>query len=726
MDTVVIDAAFGESEGYAQIVVGDFVKNKDGRPRLKIAKQPFFSWPKDREEIEAFVDAHTDRDVYFGTSLFSRKKRSADLATETSVVYVDADECDPSNFLVKPSLIVTTSPGNYQCYWFLDKPASALEVSEVAHKICIYHVDDKCDQSGWITAKLMRVPGTSHRKTKTSYEVTEEASGLVYSLDEVHDPYRHVETTPKVTVENSPVPEELPDLYDTVNRLSADDFALFQYEPDSSDDWSSLRWKLSLSMMRLGFTAPEIFVVIKNTKFNKYARDNRPDADLWREVKKAEATYQQEVGVCGDEGGEAFIIDAPTRPEFMSLEERMSLPTMFPDEFEDWVHSRSPLASRKYARFVSFMVLSNVFGGYAFIEPQMGPMNLNVWGLMLGPSSELKKTTVVSLARTLQRAWERRLPDDQQGFDIGSDFTPEGLNKTLAERDGLVSFIHRDEISGFFRETLHKSYLAGAVERLTALFDGEVLRTMRAGNNASQTTRATTILNFLGLGIESHTAEVLNTHHFQSGFLPRFLWCVDDAPTWTPDRETIGQGSSGVQSDEDNQIKEFCNRFSKVRHKWDNGVSVRKPIYLTEAALKRLNQYVLDTKYAIQGTDFEAVLEPSRVRMGWAVWKVAALLAMYDNSTQIEVEHLLYAIRESEIWFMDLVRMTEGVTATDHERQMDEIIEWMNSVAQPIQPTRVYRKFAHLRKWEMDEHLAALRAQGRLRFKEEGGYEVRG
>ena len=724
MAETLLDAAFRDSEGFAQIVVGDFVPNADGKPKLKIAKMPFFAWPAAREEMLGFVEAHADRDVYFGTSLFNRQKRSVDTATETNIIYVDADTCHPDVFLVKPSLVVTTSPGRYQCYWYLDAAVPAIEAAEVAHKMCVRHADDACDPSGWTPAKLMRVPGTSHRKTETAYEVTSEDTGLRYTFDEVLEPYRNVEVSSVLKVEETDLPTDLPELYTTVNRLGAEEFALFQYEPTDADDWSSLRWKLAQGMFHAGFAAPEVFVVLGNTKFNKYARDNRPEADLWREVQKARTVYKHEIDQFADDLAPEKLPDN-LAPEFLTLSERLSLSTTFTDEFEDWVHSRSPLASRKYARFVSFFVLANVLGGYAYIEPQMGRMNLNIWGLMLGPSSELKKTTVVSLARGLQKVWERRLPDEQKGFDIGSDFTPEGLNRRLSERDGLVSFIHRDEISGFFHETLQKSYLAGSVERLTALYDGEVMRTMRASANTSQTQDATTILNFLGLGIEAHTAEVLTSQHFQSGFLPRFLWCVDDAPDWTPSRETIGQGTKRLTNDDDPVIKTFCNRFSKIRHKWDTAPGTAKPIYLTEEALRRLNQYALDTKYLIQGDDKEPLLEPSRVRMLWAVWKVAALLAMYDYSEQIELDHILYAIRESEIWFSDMTRMAENVTATGHERQMGEIMEWATTVPAPIAPARIFRKFSHLRKAELEEHLATLRAQGRLVYTKDGGYEPR-
>src|SRR5690625_7987559 len=74
--------------------------------------------------------------------------------------------------------------------------------------------------------------------------------------------------------------------------------------------------------------------------------------------------------------------------------------------------------------------------------------------------------------------------------DIGSGFTPEGLNKELAERDGWVSLIHRDEIHGFFREIFTKNYMSGAIERLTELYDGKVQVSIRANKDAGNKRRA--------------------------------------------------------------------------------------------------------------------------------------------------------------------------------------------------------------------------------------------
>lgn len=724
--TTLFEAAYGDSAGYSQIVVGHFENGK-----LVPDQVQAFEWPRQRDEIEQFVTANKDFDVYFSTCLLSgenNRERSVHTATVTNVVYVDADVCAPDNFRVEPSIIVTTSPGNYQVYWLLDDPIPATEAAEIAHRICVAHKDQGCDQSGWITAKLMRVPGTTHGKTDTEYTVEEKNTSLVYSVSDISEPYADIVIEAEVNPSDRPLPAKLPLVVDVVARLDEGAYDLQQREPLETDDWSVLSWRLAMDMFRAGFAAEEVFVAVKATRFNKYARDNRPDTDLWHEILKAEATADAEL--MGPPEPVDDVIPQAKAPQvrkpikFVSDEERASIQPCFVDDFEAWVESRSPLAAHKYSRFLSFFVLANVYGDWAYIYPQHGKMALNIWGLMLGPSSVTKKSTVVRLAQTVVKAWEKRLPEDKRGVDIGSDFTAEGLNAHLAERDGRVSFIHRDEISGFFREAFTKNYMAGTVERLTALYDGDVLKTMRANTNASQQKEAKTILNLLGIGIEKHTAEVLTAHQFQSGYLPRHIWCVADAPEWTPEQEHVGQGDPDTitkNAGEDVWVTEACNQFARARKRW--GKPGLEPILMTQEALERFNRFTLESKEVVSGMDAEELLEPSRTRMFWSIWKVAALLAIHDRADYIEIRHLLYVLREAETWFEDLIRMTAGVAASDFEGKVNMVEEYIGSYKNPVAPSRLYRKFASFRKGEMDEYITALIVQGRV-IRVEGAFAI--
>lgn len=713
----IFDAVYGESEGFVQVVTGSFGDDN----KLSVKTADFFEWPVERDTIAKVVADAADRDVYLCTSLLSKRRRSVDTVTNTHVIAVDADSCVPSNFRVAPSLVVETSPDRYHAYWLLDDAVTAQEASDVARRICIAHQHQGCDKSGWPTAKLLRVPGTWNTKRDAPVKETNAGSGEVYAIQELIDAYSDVVVSgPRVTVSaDMPKPSELPSLLPLVNRLDHELLTFYRLVPKQDADWSNTMWRFIQDAFRFGFDRIEVFTLARETQFNKYARDKRPAKLLWAEVLKGESEYETTKPTDVPQIAETLVA-------FLRTDEREDISECFIDSFEEWVHSRSPLASRKYSRFVAFMVLANVYGAWVHITPKIGDMKLNLWGLLLGPSSSTKKTTVVNLGLSLLRAWEARLPDEQRGFDVGSDFTPEGLNIALSQRDGLVSFVHRDEISGFFQEMFTKSYLAGGVQRMTALYDGHVLKTMRAGRNASQQNDAETVFNFLGLGIEQHTASTLNTGHFQSGFLPRFLWCVEDEPEWTEDRELVLQQSAEETKTIDENINIMCNQFSLARRKWDHwSLSGSVPIRMSDDALARMNEFTIDSKRAIMGRDDETLIEPSRLRLVWSVWKCAALLAVHEGADQIELKHLMYVLRESEVWFNDMIRVAAKVAESDFATSVNELEAYIATQNKAVDSSAIYRKFSSYRKGEVDELLLSLIAQGRIKA-DSGQYKAKG
>lgn len=718
----IVDEAYGSNEGWANIVVGHYEADKP----LIIDIDQWFHWPDERDAANDFIAEHNETDVYFCTSLSTEKRRGKSFASVGNMVYVDADLCEPDKFRVKPTFSVQTSPGHYQCYWLLDGGATAAELAEVSHRICIAHADDGCDPSGWITAKLMRVPGTTHTKDPENPHTVKEVdqTGQMFSLEDLQAAYADVEIPLTVTITDRSIPDDLPRLIDVVARISNDDdlYDLYLHEPTESDDRSKLRWRLSLDMFRLGFKAEEVYVAVASTKYNKYVDNHRPPEDLWAEVLKAEATYEQEIVPPADETNmvtEEQIV-------FVSEEERQNIQPCFIDDYEAWVATRSPLSAHKYNRSLAFMLLSNVYGGWAYILPQFGPMYLNLWTLMLGDTTATRKSTARDLMLAVLSAWEARLGEGKH-IEIGSDFTSEGLNAALADRDGEVSFIHRDEMQGFFQEMFTKNYMAGAVESMTDLYGGKVKKTMRASAKNSQQKNVRTVFNFLGIGIETETASVLTAKNFKSGFLPRALWCVADPPEWQPEHEHVIQldpDNHAGAVDNDPAVTEFCNQFSKGRRKWDQGHGKAQPILMTEEALARWNQWKVDSKAVVRGKDNENLLEPARDRMSYSIWKAAALLAMHERSDKIELRHILYVLRESEVWFKDLIRMANAVAASDFEGRVNEVEDFIAKSKKGRPTAEIYRKFSSYRKGEVDEFIANLRSQGRIIVSPDGGYMV--
>lgn len=679
----------------------------------------WFAWPDDRKYIDRYVGMRRDEDVWFSASLYSEKDRHAHNATVAQAVYMDADACPPERFRLTPSYSVLTSEGHWQCWWLLDKTYEAEAIWEIAHKIAVAHKKHGCDQSGWIPAKMMRVPGSTNTKYDIPYRVryVEPVDGTVYTMSDLLDAYGDI-SLEMAAVVNDDLPTRLPHVATTVGNIPPDLYDLYSQDVPDGGSWSSRMWKLLMGLFNAGFTREEAFVVGKAARCNKYdpehagkqtqhgstiPRRQDPEGTLWREVLKAEAAWQQ-----GDSVPEAEeepdtdeqelygFRQQAVKPEFLTPEERALVednPT-FIDEYSAWVGSRTD-APERYQRSLAFMLLSCVYGNLGYISPQFGRMDLNLWLMILGPTTWTRKSTSRSLFLKVLHEFERAT---SSVIDIGSDFTPEGLNRELSERPNQVSLVHRDEIQGFFHEIYNKTYMSGAVERMTDMYDGKVMGTLRAGANNSTRTRAQVVFNMLGMGIRHELGQILSEKNFESGFLARFLWASADNPPLTADlvrvKQRIAEHDS-VSHDEfiDDTIEYFQDRMISL----NAADGAKSKVIMSEMAFERYDEWslmisgVTDPRFR----EVAEVVKPSTERLRFSVWKAAALLALHEGTTTIEVHHVLHVLAQAELWYEDMTLMAGTIASTDHERQVNDVLQYIAS-APNGQRTKasVYRKFA--------------------------------
>lgn len=709
------DLIYGEGQGYMCVVTDDFHTER------------WFAWPEERGLASKYTELRVDEEVYCTTTLFSEKKRISENATEGKVVYTDADTCSPSNFRLQPSITVETSPNRWHAYWMLDSLHTVQEVSQVSRKIGIAHKHQGCDTSGWIPTKLLRVPGTMNLKYPVPFRVMATVSGDLYSLDEINKKYDDIETQ-VVSFETTDVPELAPDaLMEATGKIPERLWGLYVDEVREGQSWSERMWKLQLDLFREGLSAEEVFVIAKNAKCNKYGdasigkttqsglpipRRQDPDGTLWREVLKAQESYD--------------AVEQPPPPKedaavtseinFLTDEERKQVPRTFIDEYTDWVATRTD-AAPTYNRTLAVSLLSCVYGSWGYIHPQFGTKDLNFWALILGDTTRTRKSTAKSFFLKLLHAWEQRMPM-LGNVDIGTDVTQEGLGKELGSRDGEVSLVHRDEVQGYFKEIFTKSYLSGMTQFLAGLYDGNVPVSLRATEGKSQKKRATTVFNFVGVGIMGDVAKTLTQANFRDGFLARFVWAVADPPMLTREASDVGQGDvEQARPENDPEVTEFCNQFAKTHRHLGQGE--RNAILFDDETLKRFNQWKWQALSRTNESIYSETLNPALERLTYSVWVTAALLAMHEQSTTIRMPHLLAAISQGEYWYHDMVRMVGMIASSDFQRKVDAL---ENFIAKGKEGKRtiavVYQnmlKTEGLRKGEVDEIVDNLRSQGRIK-----------
>jgi hypothetical protein len=718
-----LDMVLGTGSGYATVVT----KDNAGQPTV----QKFFSYPDEMEEMCRYAEARAGHDVYFSPILFHEQRRIRENAKTVSAIYADADTCDPKNFRLAPTVSVKTSEGRWHAYWVLDKEADPQRVALLAKQIAYGHKDQGCDLSGWNPTKLLRIPQTRNTKYGDSQVVEATTSGLVYKIEEIESVYADVQVDKVLDLASIPKPEITPEVYGVLMKIKSNPeiLSLFSDQPAPNADYSKMLWKLELELFRQGLTAEEVFAVAKSSRCNKYTRPDRPrrmdpDGDLWREVLRAQQTFEVNptisivINEVEDEPAEQAVVIS-----LLADEERVVVaenPT-FIDKYVDWAKKKTDGAV-EYQISSAFTLLSSCFSDIGYATPKYGKLGLNLWFMLLGETTLSRKSTSRQLMLRMLRSFEKFAGYQ---IDIGSNVTAEALVKHLSGRDKLTSLFHRDEVQGMFKEFVTKTYMAAAADQFTELYDGHVPVIIRATGASSsvkavQSERAETNFIMYLMGITSKVAEILTVDYFRSGFLARFIYVIADTPERTYESEAIEQSAEQEVIKQDDEMEAIVRSLYDSTLYWQKkGAPFPRPVRMTDDALARFNAFKWDMGNYSKGHSNEDSIEPARQRLALSIWKCAVLLAMYDKSDEVEVKHVLIAVHYAEQWFRNLVRMAGAISASEWQREVDELEMLLSSKGGRMKYEDAYKKFGNKRKREFDEMIDALKSQARITVKVE-------
>lgn len=714
-----VDVIYGNGAGYATIVT----KDAHGNPTV----QKFFSYPDEAEEMVAYAKNHAGDDVYFSPIIYYEQRRIRENAKSVAVVYADADTCAPENFRLPPTVSVETSEGRWHCYWVLDNSYEPHRVAMASKQIAYGHKDQGCDLSGWNPTKLLRIPETANGKYSPKQTVKANANGIIYTLDEIEKVYADIIVEQVMEPSNIPLPEKTPQVMEVLAKLPAgtDIMELYMQEPNQGSDMSKMLWKLEMELFRAGLSADEVFVIAKHAKCNKYHSPTRTkrldaDGDLWREVQRASqsfATPQPDIEPIA--GATEFSRDV----DFLVQSERQFVATKstFIDKYVDWAAKKTD-GAMQYQIASAFTMLSCAFSDTGYGTPKYGKLGLNLWFMLLGETTLSRKSTSRQLMLRMVRSYEKFVGYQ---IDIGSNVTAEGLVKHLAGRDKMTSMFHRDEVQGMFKEFVTKTYMATAADQFTELYDGHVPVVIRStggksAGSAVQSDRAETNFIMYLMGITSKVSEILTVDYFRSGFLARFLFAVADAPDRTYELEAVEQATDEVASYQDFEMDTLVRSIYDSALYWQKkGAPFPRPVRMTDEALNRFNKFKWDMGTFTEGHPNEDSIEPSRQRLALSVWKCAILLAMYDRSDEVQVDHVLIAIHYAEEWFKNLVRMAASISESEWQREVDNLEAFVTNKGGRVRYEEAYKRFGNKRKREFDEMVDSLKSQARVKISAE-------
>lgn len=674
-----LSSLFRDSEGYV------FISSYDDDGELTQHKP--FQYPAQLKQISAYAAVREDEQLYFSPFLYSVPRRRKGSVSVTPVLYADTDTFPIDQYLVPPSINVRTSENKHHSYWLLDDVYTPEQVANASRAIALTHaskVDGKqagTDTSGWDLAQLLRLPNSVNLKYGEAYPVhVAEGSGEIYSLAEIMDVYGNIKTKEHTLELSEDIPDNLPEAKDVLRRVVASPHLseLYSTTPRGTQDWSDTLYRFVCELFRAGFTAEEALVVAWNASSNKYKRDGRPMSDLWQyDIRKAQAdpsnrpmTHTERVALDDTPRPKDEGLSKELELALLTEDERKMLTETFVDEYVEWAVTKTD-APAPYHVAGALTAMSLVLGEWAVAYPQFGDLRLGLFFVIMGETTDTRKTT----SRNMMKRLVRGCQSGDYDYILTSDTTPESLLDNLAERPDQSSLYDRDEAQQLVADIKGgKGYMKGFFEALNELYDGWAHGRLRQGRATKDTP-----VNFVQylMGIRSQLQENLELSDFASGWGPRNIFVRGEAPPRTRENSRLQQGVPGQTGIQDQELFNLTSKLSRVRDHWARrpGASREEPFQMLfeNDAWIRQTDLEWDLKEYFKDHPRYSVLKPCFERLSINVLKVAVLFAMMEKREKVSLVDVLNARYYAAQWVEDLVIVVEGVNETMYRRDIDAL-----------------------------------------------------
>lgn len=707
--------AFGKNTGYMCVA---FLK--DGK-----FKEEFYQYPEELQKVEASIqEKYLTHNVYFCPQLFSEKKRSKGSVSYTPNIWSDLDSCPPEELYVEPTLVLETSPGRYQALWCLEDAVDPDDAENLSRRIAYAHSDQGADRSGWDLTQLLRVPLTHNFKYgikgKPPVVAIVEINRNLYRVSD----FKEYPETPDYVKTDIPMPDEadLPLVAEDLLQARRKEInpLIWRYFVDEPiHDWSKALWNLEMLLFETGFTREEVFVICREAKCNKYARDGRSMFLLWKEVCRADAKAALH---------EKLLTDKPEKHiDLLTPEERKEVsgqPDTFVERYIEWAASLGD-AAVQYHQAGAFVCLSSTLCGSVRLPTSFGTIIPNLWFMILADTTLTRKSTAMDIAMDL-------VVDTPNGEDLvmATDGSIEGMMSALASRAGKPSIFLRDEFSGLLEQMTKKDYMAGMAELLTKLYDGKMQK--RILRKEVIEVRDPRLVLFAG-GIKNKITGLMSFEQVSSGFMPRFIFITAESdikrirPIGPPTKRTTGNRDAVLAELVD--IGQHYNKTQELHIKKLDATIKQNVVFdaqLTDEAWIRYNE--LEAALLTEGlkSDRPEIMTPVGDRLAKSILKASVLIAAArQRGDQVLVERadVIRAIMYGERWRTYAEDVMENVGKSTDERKLDTIHNAIRKKEAGVSRSQLMQAY-HLSARDANYYFETLEQRGLITRQKSGRTEL--
>lgn len=279
-------------------------------------------------------------DQYYCPNVFGSDARRNEEVISPRWLYADLDAVDPRQIDLRPTIAITSSPGRYQSLWGLGRSVPAATHEDLNRRLT-YSVG--ADKGGWDLSQVLRLPGT--RNLKYTYPSTVRIlwdDGPRYPIKRIREFVAGVESHDLDSeIPSLVLPEdsalELRKRYR--DRFDGRTKALLNErtpQRSAAEGGAGIRsdklWELECRLIEHGLSLPEVFVLVKDTVWNKFEGRANGDSHLWSEVQKASTHIGTQVTPLSGSSGLVRV-----RPRILSYADIMGGKIREPDWLvEDW------------------------------------------------------------------------------------------------------------------------------------------------------------------------------------------------------------------------------------------------------------------------------------------------------------------------------------------------------------------------------------------------------
>lgn len=370
----------------------------------------------------------------------------------------------------------------------------------------------------------------------------------------------------------------------------------------------------------------------------------------------------------------------------------------------------------------SWIALSVGIGDRGAIYEEKGRSPLSLWAFNLAPTAAGKSDANDMMRNSIDGVRH----GGWGSVNLGSDSSSEQLVEVVMDRGNQSSGLFIDECRKFLMGVKSKgeSYQSRTMETCLALYDGRAERALRKGMDKEKVGETSDVSFTLWLqGAWKRVVEILDESDIESGFVGRFLVAVGGGANVTRESLTPRIASEfQVENGGRHPIMDsFCGPIknsvaslpdSKNRIDFASQEVLERYVDMREALDKFADTHPLSEH-----------LKGVLLRVGFNMLKGAALIALSESRTLIEMEDLLLAMKSGEYWVKGSVELAEAVSASQYRRLVDHLVKFVELHPRTNAAILGSQKFQNLKRFEVEEIVERAERENRIRLVN-GKWEV--